>query len=126
MITGISKVIVPVDDQDRAKEFWTTLVGFEVATDEAYGDERWIEVSPPNGSPVLVLSPRPPGDARREVPDELPHAPVLFTCEDIHQTHRELRDRRVKFPAPPREMHFGWWALFEDHEATRYALGQWD
>ena len=28
MITGISQVIVPVDDQERAKELWTAVVGF--------------------------------------------------------------------------------------------------
>ena len=26
---------------------------------------------------------------------------------------------------PPARQHFGWWALFEDNEGTRYALGQW-
>jgi hypothetical protein len=25
---------------------------------------------------------------------------------------------------PPARQHFGWWALFEDNEGTRYALGQ--
>jgi hypothetical protein len=26
--------------------------------------------------------------------------------------------------APPERQHFGWWALFEDPDGTRYALGQ--
>lgn len=68
MISGIGKVVVPVDDQERAKEFWTQRMGFELRRDESYGDERWIEVSPPDGAPVLVLSPRPGGEPRREVP----------------------------------------------------------
>ena len=37
----------------------------------------------------------------------------------------ELRARGVEFPLPPARQHFGWWALFEDNEGTRYALGQW-
>lgn len=89
MISGIGKVVVPVDDQERAKEFWTQRMGFELRRDESYGDERWIEVSPPDGAPVLVLSPRPGGEPRREVPDELPHSPVFFDCADIEATHRE-------------------------------------
>jgi len=32
----------------------------------------------------------------------------------------------VKFPLSPSRQQFGWWALFEDNEGTRYALGQWD
>lgn len=58
MITGISKVIVPVDDQERAREVWTSRLGFELRRDETYGDERRIEVGPPDGGPLLVLSPR--------------------------------------------------------------------
>ncbi len=126
MISGISKIVVPVDDQVRAKDFWTTRLGFDVVTDESYGDERWIEVRPPSGTPVIVLSPRTGAEARREVPDELPHSPVFFTCEDLEATHRELASRGVRFPVPPTRMHFGWWSLFEDDEGTRYALGQWD
>ena len=75
---------------------------------------------------MIVLSPRTEADARRDVPDQLPHSPVFFTCDDIEATHRELIERGVRFPVPPARMHFGWWSLFEDDEGTRYALGQWD
>jgi predicted enzyme related to lactoylglutathione lyase len=125
VIKGVSQMIVPVDDQERAKQFWTTRVGFDVVTDAPYGDgERWIEVSPPDGGPLLVLSPRPAKEPRREVSDDLPHSPVFFTCDDIEETYRELTERGVEFPTAPTKMAFGWWALFEDVEGTRYALGQ--
>ncbi len=126
MISGISKIVVPVHDQARAKDFWTTRLGFGVVTDERHGDERWIEVSPPSGSPLLVLSPRAKAEPRRDLPDRLPHSPVFFTCDDLEETHRELAGRGVRFPVPPARMEFGWWSLFEDHEGTRYALGQWE
>ena len=125
MISGVSKVIVEVDDQECAKAFWTEQVGFGTERDDSYGDERWIEVRPPDGGPVLVLSRRPPEELRRDVHDELPHSPVFFTCADIEATYRELRDRGVEFPLPPKQQHFGWWSLFEDPDGTRYALGQW-
>jgi lactoylglutathione lyase len=124
MISGIGKVVVPVEDQERAKRFWTTRMGFELRRDESYGDERWIEVRPPDGGPLLVLSPRAT-EERRKLPDELPHSPVFFNCVDIEATYRELSERGVRFPSPPQRMHFGWWSLFEDPDGTRYALGQW-
>jgi len=124
VISGVSKVVVPVDDQERAKAFWTDRVGFEVARDETYGDERWIEIAPPE-CPVLVISPRPADQPRPSVPDLLPHSPIFFTCEDIELTYREMTGRGVEFAAPPQRQHFGWWALFEDPEGTRFALGQW-
>ena len=42
MITGVAKVVVSVDDQERAKQFWTGAIGFDAVMDESYGDERWI------------------------------------------------------------------------------------
>jgi lactoylglutathione lyase len=124
LISGISQVSVPVDDQERALRFWSEAVGFEVITDADYRGERWIEVSPPNGSPRLVLEQRPQDQPRPQVPPEMPHSPVFFTCEDIAETHREMSERGVRFSTPPRKMEFGWWAVFEDEDGTRYALGQ--
>jgi predicted enzyme related to lactoylglutathione lyase len=124
VISGISQIIVPVEDLDRAKQFWTERMGFEAARDETYGDERWVEVQPPGAAPRLVLSPRSPDEPRREVREMLPHSDVFFTCEDIEQTYKKLAERGVHFPTPPAQQHFGWWALFEDDAGTRYALTQ--
>jgi predicted enzyme related to lactoylglutathione lyase len=125
VITNVSKIMVPVEDQQAALEFWTTTMGFAVARDETYGDERWIEVKPPQQDLLLVLTPQQAGEPRRTVPDRLPHSDIFFNCADIEQTHAELSRRGVRFPLPPSRQQFGWWALFEDNEGTRYALGQW-
>jgi lactoylglutathione lyase len=125
VITGVSKVVVSVEDQESAKQFWTTRVGFDVATDAPYSDgERWIELSPPEGGPLLVLSSRTAGDSSPDVSPELPQSPLFFVCDDIRKTYRELTRRGVKFPTPPTKMTFGWWAMFEDDGGTRYALEQ--
>ena len=73
MISGISKVVLPVDDQARAREFWTKRMGFGLRGEESHDHERWIEVSSPGGSPVLVLSRRTQHAPRPDVPDDLPH-----------------------------------------------------
>jgi catechol 2,3-dioxygenase-like lactoylglutathione lyase family enzyme len=57
MISGVSNIIIPVDDQGRAKAFWTETIGFEVLVDAPYREERWIEVRSPDGV-GLVLSTR--------------------------------------------------------------------
>ncbi|MGI8798862.1 MAG: VOC family protein [Pseudonocardia sp.] len=125
MISGVQKIIVPVEDQDKAKQWWTTVLGFEVVRDDSYGDERWIEITPPDHKVVLVLSPREADEPRREVRDQLPHSDVFFACKDIQQTYTELTERGVRFPTAPEKMHFGWWAMFTDCDGTRYALAQW-
>ena len=125
MISGVQKIIVLVEDQDKAKQWWTTVLGFEVVRDDSYGDERWIEITPPDHKVVLVLSPREADEPRREVRDQLPHSDVFFACKDIQQTYTELTERGVRSPTAPEKMHFGWWAMFTDCDGTRYALAQW-
>ncbi|HEY7836287.1 MAG TPA: VOC family protein [Solirubrobacteraceae bacterium] len=57
-ITQVGRVMVPVDDQDTAIDFYTTKLGFTVAADVPFGDgERWVEVSPPDGGAGLALVP---------------------------------------------------------------------
>jgi predicted enzyme related to lactoylglutathione lyase len=125
MISSVSKVVVPVADQETAKQFWTGPLGFQLRRDESYRDERWIEVSPSNTGPLLVLTRRSPNEHIPDRPDQLPHSPVFFTCADIAATYRELAERGVNFTLSPQHQHFGWWSLFTDQDGTRYALGQW-
>jgi predicted enzyme related to lactoylglutathione lyase len=126
MISNVSKVVVPVEDPQAALLFWTTTMGFTAVRDDTYGDERWIEVQPPHQDLLLVLSPLRGDEPQRSVPDSLPHSDLFFNCADIQQTHAERSRRGVRFPLSPSRQHFGWWALFEDNEGTRYTLGQWD
>jgi hypothetical protein len=77
MITRVSKVIVPVAEQQAALEFWTAKMGFAMVRDDTYGNERWIEVKPPDQDLLLVLSPRQPDEPRRTTPDSLPHSDLF-------------------------------------------------
>lgn len=122
MISGVSKVGLEVDDQDRAKAFWTGKMGFELVQDAPYGDDgsRWLEVRSPDRGIILVLGMRqgPPATA----PDMLPTSNVFFGCEDLATTYEELTARGVEFTQPPVKLEFGWWSLFKDSEGTRFAL----
>jgi predicted enzyme related to lactoylglutathione lyase len=120
VIEGVSKLVLEVEDQDRALKFWTETMGFELVQDAPYGDERWLEVRTPDKSVVLVLSLRQ-GDPPT-APDMLPTSNVFFYCNDLPRTYEELRSRGVKVPQPPVEQSFGWWSMFEDQEGNRFAL----
>lgn len=124
MIRSVHKVVIPVDDQERAKQFWTERLGFALVTDGSYPGGRWLEVATPDGAVTMILDLRPPEAPHPSVSDELPHSNVFFACEDIQRTYRELSARGVRFHTPPTEMPFGWWAMFEDPDGTRYALEQ--
>jgi predicted enzyme related to lactoylglutathione lyase len=121
MIGGVTKVVIEVEDQERAKAFWTGALGFEVAQDVPYGEERWLEVRTPDKATVIVLGlrsgPRPPA------PDpSLPTSNVFFYADDLQQAYEELRARGVEFPVAPVEQPFGWWSVFQDPDGNRFAL----
>jgi predicted enzyme related to lactoylglutathione lyase len=121
VIGGVSKVVVEVENQERAKAFWTETLGFELAQDTPYGDERWLEVRTPDKAVVVVLDVR---KGPRPTPRDpsLPTSNVFFYAEDLQQTYRELVARGVEFPLPPVEQPFGWWSLFADPDGNRFAL----
>ncbi|MFC0110062.1 VOC family protein [Kibdelosporangium aridum] len=59
VIRGVNQVVLYVEDQQRAKQFWTEKMGFALAEDSPYGEDgRWIAVASPDGNMRMVLSPR--------------------------------------------------------------------
>jgi len=57
-ITQVGTVGIPVDDQDRAVEFYVGKLGFETRMDGTYGEgQRWVEVAPPGSTTSIALVP---------------------------------------------------------------------
>ena len=118
-ITQLSTVIVPVNDQDRAIEFYRDKLGFEQRTDIRKGrGDRWIEVAPPGSSTTLALVPLREGESAGI------ETRVGFATEDIDADHAELRSRgvdvdeevmRMGDPVPP--MFF-----FRDPDGNRFMI----
>jgi predicted enzyme related to lactoylglutathione lyase len=83
MTTRVISVTIPVQDQDRALEFYRDVLGCEVRLDiEVWPGARLVEVVPPGSSVGLVLLP----------PDsEIPLAVRLGT-DDAVSAHKRLED----------------------------------
>jgi lactoylglutathione lyase len=120
MIQGVHQVVIEVEDQDRALEFWTQTMGFEVAQDAPYGEGRWLEVRTPDKAVLLVLTLR--NGERPTAPENLPTSNIHFYCDDLAMTYEQLRSRGVEFPQPPVEQSWGSWSMFQDQEGNRFAL----
>ncbi len=125
MITHVETVAVYVSHQQRALDFYTNQLGFELRKDVPFGPaesgHRWIEVAPPGAETVLSLF-TPPGFEDRIGSD----AGLVFLCEDIQDTARELKDCGVNFTKEPTLIPSGWWAQFEDPDGNRFGLSQAD
>jgi predicted enzyme related to lactoylglutathione lyase len=123
MITTVRSVGIYAGDQDRAKQFFTETLGFELIQDMPMGMEagapRWIEVAPPDRHVILVLY--TPDDQKDRIGT---FSNVLFNCDDIQQTYEELRAKGVEFTEAPTQQFWGWWAVFKDPDGNTYGLGQ--
>ena len=61
-VTRMLTVGVPVRDQDRALEFYTTVLGFVTRMDVPIGaGARWIELTPSSGGTTIALTLASPG-----------------------------------------------------------------
>lgn len=55
-ITHVQLLSVPVSDQDRARDFYVGVLGFELLADYQIGpDMRWVMVAPPGAQTALTL-----------------------------------------------------------------------
>jgi len=118
MINGLKLASIPVRDQDRALAFYTRTLGFELATDAAFGPgQRWIELKVPGATTKLVLY-TPQGQEDRIGT----FSNLVFASDDVEATYEELRRRGVEFVQPPRKESWGTGAVFKDSEGNSFAL----
>jgi catechol 2,3-dioxygenase-like lactoylglutathione lyase family enzyme len=104
----INLTSVIVDDQAKALEFYTRVLGFEKKSDIPLGEHRWLTVvSPeePNG-PELVLEPdaHPAAQPFKEalVADGIPF--TSFAVADVNSEFERLTGLGVRFTQEPTQM----------------------
>lgn len=107
-----------VDDQEKALDFYTRVLGFRKKTDVPAGGARWLTVvsaEEPDG-PELLLEPagHPAVRPYREalVADGIPLA--QFTVPDVNAEYERLRGLGVEFTQPPLDVGPVSMVVFED------------
>jgi catechol 2,3-dioxygenase-like lactoylglutathione lyase family enzyme len=99
---------VLVDDQDRALDFYTRVLGFVPKLDIPVGDYRWLTVVSPEApdGPQLLLEPDAHPAAKpfkaALVADGIPW--TTFTVDDVRAEAERLRARGVRVVQEPAEM----------------------
>jgi len=132
MIQRMSHTAIFVPDQDVAKDFYATKLGFEIKTDATMPNGfRWLTVSP-KGQPELeiILMKIAPGPRIQAEDVELIKELVkkgafgagVFDTADCHKTYEELKAKGVEFLAPPKEEFYGVQAVFRDPFGNWFSL----
>jgi uncharacterized glyoxalase superfamily protein PhnB len=119
VVTHLQVVSVPVGDQDRAKAFYTEVLGFEVKGDMAYGsDQRWVELAPPGAPTSITLVTWFPSMA----PGSLKG--LVLNTDDIHATYDELAARGLTWHGPIQDEFWGTFATFDDPDGNGWVVAQ--
>ena len=113
---------VHVDDQQKALEFYTDVLGFEKKTDEPAGGARWLTVVGPESLDGVELLLEPTGTpavaeelaAYREVlvTNGIPW--TMFGCEDVEAEYERLSEHGVEFTQEPLTAGDVTLAVFDD------------
>ena len=118
MIRSIKFVTIPVTDQDRALDFYTSKLGFRIVTDQPFDEsQRWIELAIPKAETQLVLF-TPPGHTSHIGGPST----VTFLSDDVEATCRLFESRGVEFVEPPRKADWGTAAVFKDPDGNQFVI----
>lgn len=94
-------VNVYVRDQDRSLRFYVDQLGFTLAFDaRLQSGQRWVAVSPPDGTSVLSLIAPKPGSKEYKLIGRATH--VVFVTEDVAAKFHQWSKRGVRFNHTPR------------------------
>lgn len=109
---------ITVDDQERALQFYTAVLGFVKQADIPMGAFRWLTVSSPEGveGAELVLEPLgfPPARVYQQALFDAGIPATAFLTRDIAAEYERLMARGVRFRGEPKQMGPITVALFED------------
>ena len=114
----ITMASVLVDDQAKARDFYTGVLGFQLKHDVPLGEHRWITVVSPESpdGPELVLEPDEHPAAKpfkaALVTDGIPY--TSFAVDDVHAEFDRLTGLGVTFTQEPAQMGPVTTAVFDD------------
>lgn len=118
-LNHISVVSIPVSDPDPAKDFYAERLGFDLLSDNPFGEnQRWIQLAPSGAQTTVTLvtwfDDFPPGTQRG----------LILDVDDIAGVRETLEGRGVTFTGDTFGTPFGSFAPFEDPDGNRWSLHQ--
>jgi len=117
-IKSFEIISVPVSDQQRSKQFYQDVVGFDLVRDEPMGPaQSWIQLAPKGCLTTIALvtwfETMPPGGLQG----------VMLNVTDIERDHKELSARGLKL-AEIKQEPWGRYTTFQDPDGNGWILRQ--
>ena len=137
MIDTIGGTVVIVSDQQKAIEFYTQKLGFELKTDMAFGSSsssnsssgiRWVEVAPKASQSTISLMVANAQLMSNEGEIEAAkkgigtETGIWFYSHDIQSTYEELKNKGVDITSAEKQEWGGIMSKFKDQDGNSYSL----
>jgi serine phosphatase RsbU (regulator of sigma subunit) len=118
----LGTITVFVRDQDRSLQFYLHQLGFRLAFDtHAESGDRWLAVSPIDGTAMLVLATPKPDSVEQALIGR--STSIAFFTDDVLTKFKEWSDRGVHFHHEPRPCGCGEISTtFEDVDGNSFTL----
>ena len=119
--------IVMVSDQERALEFYSKKLGFEIKENLKDGKGRWIEVRPKkSGAPISLVNPdftELSIEKKEQAKIKIGTATgIWFYAKDINSVYQTLKSRGVEITKPEKQPWGVLMSRFYDQDQNEYTL----
>jgi predicted enzyme related to lactoylglutathione lyase len=116
-ISKVQLLSVPVSDQDRARDFYVDVLGFDLRIDTQLGpDMRWVMVVPPGAETALTLVtwiPTMPAGSLKG---------LVLETDDLDGDLTRITGLGVKIPNGIEDAPWGRFAQFDDPDGNGIIL----
>ncbi|MBN8208981.1 VOC family protein [Bacillus sp. NTK071] len=97
MINKVGQIMLYVNNQDEAVDFWTKNVGFSVISEENNGQGmKWIEISPTKDSETSIIIHNKEVVAKMSPGLNLGTPSLMFFTEDLDELYKHLSNQNIK------------------------------
>ena len=96
MISKLGQIMLYVNNQDEAVNFWTEKVGFSVISEEDNGQGmRWIEVAATKDAETSIILHNKEFVAKMAPELNLGTPSLMFFSENLDQLHSDLSNKNI-------------------------------
>lgn len=96
MINKVGQIMLYVNNQDEALQFWTEKVGFSVISEEDNGQGfRWIEIAPTKEAGTSIILHDKEFIAKMQPELNLNTPSIMFFSENLDKLHTDLSNKKI-------------------------------
>jgi predicted enzyme related to lactoylglutathione lyase len=114
----IKLTTVHVDDQAKALQFYTDVLGFVKKADFSNGSYRWLTVASaedPDGTELqLALNDNPAAKAYQQAIFQQKQPAAMFFTDDVQADYERMKGRGAAFTMPPTDVTASTIAMVND------------